>query len=54
MSVCADSDWLRSRVDFVDGFGRERRCLRKDLPALKKMDERVTKSVGYAHMIMLT
>lgn len=32
------------RVDFVDGFGRERRCLRKDLPALKKLDESIGKS----------
>ncbi|KAM6928161.1 coiled-coil domain-containing protein 174 [Xenentodon cancila] len=30
-----DEDW----VDFVDALGRSRRCMKKDLPDFKKMDE---------------
>ena len=44
--LCADkwSCFVSCRVDFVDGFGRERRCLRKDLPALMKLDENIAKA----------
>lgn len=27
------------RVDFVDALGRSRRCMKKDLPDFKKMDQ---------------
>ena len=29
---------ISCRVDYVDSFGRERRCLRKDLKELQHMD----------------
>ncbi|XP_034023479.1 coiled-coil domain-containing protein 174-like [Thalassophryne amazonica] len=33
-----DEEW----VDFVDSFGRSRRCMKKDLPDFKKMDHSLT------------
>lgn len=30
---------VKRRVDYVDSFGRTRRCLRKDLPAFQRQDE---------------
>ena len=32
------------RVDYVDAFGRSRRCLRKDLPELERMDRKLQQS----------
>ena len=29
------------RVEYVDAFGRSKMCLRKDLPEMKKKDEKV-------------
>lgn len=37
----SDSDFLcfHYRVDYVDFLGRSRRCMKKDLPGLLKMDQ---------------
>ena len=32
------------RVDYVDSLGRSRRCLKKDLPHIMKMDEKLGKT----------
>ena len=34
----------KNRVDYVDGFGRTRRCLRKDLPSFKQADAELKKT----------
>ena len=33
---------LYARVDFLDSFGRTRRCLRKDLPIYQQQDSQLT------------
>ena len=30
------------RVDYVDGLGRSRRCMKRDLPDFRKMDQSLT------------
>lgn len=30
---------LLCRVDYVDALGRSRKCMKKDLPGFKKMDQ---------------
>ena len=38
------------RVDYVDTFGRSRRCLRKDLPELERMDRKLQQSNRCVHV----
>jgi hypothetical protein len=40
---------LLLRVDYVDSFGRSRRCMKKDLPKLQKMDEELTGKKAYVY-----
>lgn len=36
---CSPAALFLSRVDYVDAWGRSRRCMKKDLPGFKKMDQ---------------
>ena len=37
--ICFFAPLSISRVDYVDALGRSRRCMKKDLPDFKKMDQ---------------
>lgn len=36
---CSGAKLFLLRVDYVDSLGRSRRCMKKDLPDFKKMDQ---------------
>lgn len=47
------SVFLSVRVDYVDGFGRSRRCMKKDLPHLMKQDQKIHENDRFQFIFLL-